>query len=65
MCKKEVVNNKSSTKAAMKAIHDRLQHSLIKKTIKAIKPTKSKNIGNIRNILNIPGIITNIRLLLD
>jgi hypothetical protein len=65
ICKKEAVNNNSSNKAAIKAIHDRLLQSLKRKTIKAIKPIKSKNIGSIMNILNMPGIITNIRLLLD
>jgi hypothetical protein len=65
MCKKEAANNNSNIKAAIKAVHDRLQQSFTKKTINAIRPTKSKNIGSIRNILNIPGIIINIKLLLD
>jgi hypothetical protein len=65
ICKKEAVNINNNIKATIKAIHDRLQQSLKRKIIKAAKPIKIKNIGSIMNILNIPGIIKNIRLLLD
>ncbi|MHC4105717.1 MAG: hypothetical protein ACYSR9_12310 [Planctomycetota bacterium] len=62
---KENANNNSNTETAIRAIHGRLELNLTKDTIKAITANKSINIGSIRNILNMPGIITNIRLLLD
>jgi hypothetical protein len=65
ICKNAEANNNSNTETAIRAIHGRLELNLTKDTIKTIKANKSINIGSIRNILNMPGIITNIRLLLD